>query len=1439
MSEVTLKFTGDNKSLKAATDEATASLKQLRNEAALARAEFAAGQSTQREYQSAMKQIAQRTVDARTTLLQATEAMGGATQGMHAFGASAAGAQKELAVLAGEALRGNVARLEQSLVVLARQTGILGGAMKFLASPIGVVVGLVAAAAGVVAYFILKTIEAEGNVHKFADALVLTNGYAGQTAQQLNSVAETIARGNVKYKESAVIILELAQSGKFAGETLNIAAQGVVNYANLLGGETDKAVETATKAFEKLAQSPTKALEELNQQTHLVSASTIALVANAEASGNAFAAGAIATQVFSKAVADAAAAAEQSKQKIKELQSQASLPVMGAMASENENLNRIFVQQALAAQTALEAQSRLDQQRATSSIIADAVNTATGGIVAGLEQERAKLDEVTATYGKGKVGLVEYTIAKAKATVVSIALSAAETAYATALRNGQSVISAARAAYDQFSSAVSNGIALIDLEGKKLHASAEAADAAVQAHKDSTKAAREAEVAQRAYNTAIDSAAKFLTGLEGKIDPVSAAYSRYKEAMIESTKIERELIDTGDKLGQGDQARAAAAQVHIQAQTASLSVLNSTLQKIATEGDVLGAFLAKSKNDAVLASLAPRAQAVAKAVDSITVAYKALEAKGVPMKQSLEEVAKAFGDDAAHAYDAKKAADELNNIISEFGKATGVDSLLGKFQLVTAELKRMKEAGEDATDPKRFHELQVAAVNLNHAVGEQYIQSLQAGLHSLQSMTKEGSKAYKTIQIAVDALTVAQAILAVVQAAQLPPPAGFVSMAAMAAAVVALGVDIGNFNAGGAPSSQSSQVRQAQQGTGTVLGDAQAQSDSIAKATAITADATQQLVGLNRGMLVALQALQNALGAAGTQLAHGAGNATFPALGSGFNLDPFGGDPLTGAISGFLFGGKQKVIDQGIVIFGGALSDMLNGIAVGAYQTIHKSGGVFGSSKTYDQTQSVSDAFTKQFQLVIGSLVDAVRQGATALGLSKTQIDAAIAAYHIAEQHISLQGLSSEDQQKALEAVFSSIFDGLAAAVVPFIGQFQKVGEGLGETLIRVATEVQVTQQAMKQLGLAISTTDPEKFAQIADALINAVGGIDAFIQGMNDFTDKFASSDQKFKLEKDALTSAFSQVGLTLPATREGMYDLMQSLDATTDAGRAQIATLLRLAGVADAYYTALEKTGDAQENATDKLKDSIKSLADTITQAAAQLFGTSADQIQAKIDALLKFGSETGLYDFRQITALKKQLKDQQEAQAKAQQLQQATGLLTNLGQLGALTGNDLATLAQKFNIPLDKFAQLLGTDQAGLEQQYQTAVDTAKAAMDTATNTAYANELLANILAAQQGLPLPYSDTDVAAAKAGASPAVGTKPGGPFVGRLPASTVAPASNAPAGGSTKPVVDAVTAGHADVVAAIRENTNVIRRAFNMPDDSPRNTRQAGNGIYRQPARR
>lgn len=568
---------------------------------------------------------------------------------------------------------------------------------------------------------------------------------------------------------------------------------------------------------------------------------------------------------------------------------------------------------------------------------------------------------------------------------------------------------------------------------------------------------------------------------------------------------------------------------------------------------------------------------------------------------------------------------QIEAILIEFDD-NGFGGLIRDIELLGEAIEHALDAGPPTEDMlKHIDRMKNAFGGLNDQLAVEMVGSFGALLGAAQTFTEEGSSGFKAMEkgmaalsIIEDVLALKAAVTAVLTQGKGDPYSAFARMAAMAAAVAPMLASIGLTlsSIGGGGSGPSAAQRQESQGTGTILGDAEADSESAQNALDIIADATSQLPGLSRGMLNALQSMQAALGGASNLLARGAGDVAPTQLGTGASIPSLTGSDqfsLLGRAFGNIFGGKESLRDQGVLIVGGVLSDMIDDIMVQSYATIHRSGGWFSSSRNFDRTADLGDEVAVQFQLVLDSMADAVREGAEALGLNMQEVNAAIDAYRIEEIRISTMDLSAEEAQAELAAVFSSIFDGLAGDVVPFIDQFQMVGEGLGETLIRVATGVQVTQEAMRQLGFALDETDPERFAQISEGLIGMTGGIDEFIAGMQTFVRAFATEEHQFAVAQDEITRAFEQFGLTIPETRDAMWALMQSLDATTAEGQEQIATLLNLAGVADSYYTMLEQRAESAEDAARQAAEAEAAAAQFIGDLLVSLQGQLNDSQRA----------------------------------------------------------------------------------------------------------------------------------------------------------------------------------------------------------------------------------
>lgn len=1201
-------------------DPVSAGMQKIQKDEALLNDLFLKGQVSGTQY---VKMLAEMGAQ-RGALTESSKGATSLSSALSGLTLNTTNTRREFGLLMKDLATGQTGLATREFGTLAANTGLMSVAFNLLKNPV-----LAAAAAiGVLsaALYILGQRTAN-ELQGFNKQLVLTGNSSIETAAQVKEAANEIGQSTGRWGDAREAMTQLLATGKFVGQELKDAAAGAVAFAELTGESVDK----AASAFTKLANDPLKASQELDAQFHYLSVSQLQQIANFTLIGDKASAGAIAVKAFSTAMV------ERNEEVQKTLTGWAALwrditSEIGAAVTKIGDY--IYAHKQAIAESAKQAfnttpggaalnlgsslgsaigsefakhPSFSDVQSGTNTpgymaALTTAMNnaqTAIGKVQTKFQDLAKTQQQVDDIQKKNIVTITTETEALQKQLEQGDKSNVAKVnaLQAASLRELANVTGLSTEAFAQQRAA-------IEASFVPLRQQAAIADAAAKALKDHGKAAKEAGQAAVELDRAGDALDNMLDNLEGKTNLAAKAQSEYKKGMRDLENTVQAFVIAG---GNADDALAKWQRGEEQLK-ANLDQTNDTLAKRA---DVLGDFKQKMADQAALDNLSAREKAVEQAVQALTKSWLDNVKAGVTNKQILDDVRDGAKEAAAANYDLSKQSKDLNDILKEFGKDDPFERMNNSLALLQNRLAQLQNAVPSAFNDKEIKRVQTAIDGVNKSMEQRNIGLMQEGIRSVQQYAKEGTAAYTALGIAQDILAYKAAITAIATQGTGDPYTAFARIAAMIALMASIGIRIaGGGNSG--PDPNSAEVRQQTQGTGSVLGDAQAKSDSIAKAIDITAKATTALVGINRGMLTALQALQNALGAAGTQLAQGAGNAKFPGIGgSGLNiLDPLGMDPIGGAIGNFLFGGSKSVIDEGIQVVGGTIQSMINGIVIGAYQTIHKDGGLFGSDKTYDQLSSLGDQFNKQFQLVIKSIADTVKQGALALGISQADIDSRLAQYKVEATKISLKGLSGEDQQKALEAVFSKIFDGLAGAVVPFIGQFQQVGEGLGETLVRVATEVQVTQEAFKQLGINVNETDPEKFAQISDALVQAAGGLDNFISGLQSFVNNFASSGQQLMMNAKALTSAFSGVGLTLPPTADGLWQLMQSLDATTEQGRKQIALLLSLTDAEKAYYDALAQAKQTLQNAYYTPEEIAKQNVDsTRTQATSLLTALGID--------------------------------------------------------------------------------------------------------------------------------------------------------------------------------------------------------------------------------------
>ena len=537
----------------------------------------------------------------------------------------------------------------------------------------------------------------------------------------------------------------------------------------------------------------------------------------------------------------------------------------------------------------------------------------------------------------------------------------------------------------------------------------------------------------------------------------------------------------------------------------------------------------------------------------------------------------------------------------------------------------------------------------------------------------EQSRGYKALQTASQvfhaaelAMTLAElvpkGISAVLGQGQGDPYTAFGRMAAMAAIVAGLGVAIGGVSGGGIPLSQQ---RQEKQGTGTVLGS-DAKSESIARSLEAIEGATLQGLGISNGMLTSLRNIEAGIGQFASLLVRttgvtgefgqdmgknvfdskalgiggAAGGALLGAMGGayvgmgtsyigamlggpvgmalGAALGAIIGKTFIGKALGSVFGGKQTVEDTGLTIDPTSFATIIGGgLDAMQFADIKKDGGWFRSDKYSTKTEGLGEEGNRQIASVLMSLYDTVLQAGSMLDIGADGFAAQLNSFVVDIGKVSLKGLSDDEIQKELEAVFSKVGDDLAKFGVGGLEQFQKVGEGYLETLTRVATNYQAVTVVTDSMGMSF---DAVGLASVGarERLIDLVGGLDEFTSSADQFLSDFYTDRERADSLRARIAPTLDQFGIKTGAddSLQQFRSVVNGLDLTTEAGARAYATLIQIAPafkqIADVDAKIFEERADLQKELDQLTLSEVQLLAQqraALDESNLALF----DQIQA----------------------------------------------------------------------------------------------------------------------------------------------------------------------------------------------------------------------------------
>lgn len=558
------------------------------------------------------------------------------------------------------------------------------------------------------------------------------------------------------------------------------------------------------------------------------------------------------------------------------------------------------------------------------------------------------------------------------------------------------------------------------------------------------------------------------------------------------------------------------------------------------------------------------------------------------------------------------------------------------------------------------------------------------------------------------------------------PYSAFARMAAMAALMAALGFAV---SGGGGSGKNIAKARQEAQGTGTVFGDAEAKSESISKSIEILSKNSDIALRYSSGMLRSLQSIEQSLTGAVSGVVRSGG-----VTGKGFNntsgLTLFGAaDPLTNVLSKLpvvgkfissLFGSTKTLKDSGLMGSNQSIANILqSGFNVQGYQDVQTKKKAFGftySDKTKTTTTPVDPAISREFGNVVEGMVDSLVGAAEVLGFSGDAIRKKLEAVNIDIGKISLKDLSTEEVQKQLEAVFSAIGDKLATVALPSVVAFQKAGEGLLETAVRVASGVESANYELEKLGInavnyadlvnkngdvgseivrqsilaiekgtgigAIISTLSGDANEIADTykqlvnvqtalqglgianevsrdLIRAAGGLDKMQDSLEAYTNNFFSDSEQNTLKLTSLRKEFDKLGLAMPSTKAGFRALVEQLSASGAKGQE---LALKVIGLSEAFADLSDSTSTLIEDARGALQDAYDAEAQSLQDVIDKMGGfsdslkdfkkTLATGDLSTLDVAGKYSVEKANYD----AIVAKALAGDQDAIAKYQDAAQS---------------------------------------------------------------------------------------------------------------------------------------------------------------------------------------
>jgi hypothetical protein len=210
-----------------------------------------------------------------------------AEQATHKLSLANSGVTRELAIMGGEALRGNWTRLEGSMTVLANRTGLTQIAIAGLTSGVGLFTAGAAVSVGVVGLLEYQHEKLQRTLNAMEVQLTATGRASTFTTGELQTMLHELERMPGVTKETAAAAIESFTKTRDLGkEMFQKLTAGVADYAAATGEKLPEAASRLAKAF----QDPAAGAKMLHEQLGILTYAEVLQIEEMTAHGDKLAA---------------------------------------------------------------------------------------------------------------------------------------------------------------------------------------------------------------------------------------------------------------------------------------------------------------------------------------------------------------------------------------------------------------------------------------------------------------------------------------------------------------------------------------------------------------------------------------------------------------------------------------------------------------------------------------------------------------------------------------------------------------------------------------------------------------------------------------------------------------------------------------------------------------------------------------------------------------------------------------------------------------------------------------------------------------------------------------------------------------------------------------------------------------------------------------------